>query len=105
MPRQLLGAICGIVFGVIDVLLMVPIPFPTEKDKTLAMAGAFVSYSVIGYVIGVARMSTPGWATGLILAVLINLPVSIITMSYIPILPVSAIGGAAIGFVVGRWGR
>jgi|ERR1035437_7007367 hydrogenase/urease accessory protein HupE len=105
MSKTLLGSICGIVYGIVDVLLMIPIPFPDEKNKALAMTGAFVSCTVIGFVIGVARMSLPGWLAGLALAVLVNLPVAIITGSYIPILPISAIGGSIIGFVVGRWSR
>lgn len=104
MSRILLGAICGIVFGIIDILLMIPIPFPPEKDKTVAMIGAFASRFAIGFVIGAANLPLPGWATGLIFGLLISLPDAIITKSYAPILIVGAIGGAIIGFVIGRWG-
>ena len=105
MSRLLLGVICGVVFGIIDVLMMIPITFPAEKNKDLAMAGAFVSCVVIGSVVGMARTTLPGWLNGIILGVLINLPVAIITTSYIPILPVSAVGGGMIGLMVNRWGK
>jgi hypothetical protein len=104
MSRLLLGVICGLVFGAIDVLLMIPIPFPPEKDKTLAMTGAFVTCVVIGIVIGFVKSSLPGWAMGTVYALLITLPTAIITKSYFPILVVSSIGGGIIGFIVHRRG-
>ena len=104
MSRIPLGAICGLVFGIVDVLLMIPIPFPPEKDKTTAMIGAFVSRFVIGFVIGATNLPLPGWATGLVFGILISLPDAIITKAYAPILIIGAIGGLAIGFIVGRWG-
>jgi len=105
MSGILLGALCGVVFGLVDIGLMVPIEFPPEKDKTLAMVGAFFSCFAIGFVIGVAKLPMPGWLGGLILALIVSLPSAIVTKSYIPILPVSAIGGAVIGAIVSRWGQ
>ncbi|SRR5258708_1609232 len=104
MSRILLGAICGIAFGIVDILLMIPITFPLEKDKTTAMIGAFASRFAIGFVIGTANLPLPAWATGLVFGLLISLPDAIITKAYAPILIVGAIGGAMIGFIVGRWG-
>lgn len=101
MSRILLGAICGVLFGIIDVGSMIPLSLP---DKTIAMAGAFFNCLAIGIVIGAANLPLPGWLTGLIMGVLITLPTTIITGKYIPILIVAAIGGAIVGFVVGRWG-
>lgn len=105
MSRLLLGTLCGTIFGVIDVLLMIPIPFPVEKDKTLAMVGALVSCAVVGFLIGIARRPLPGWATGMLIGLLVNLPTAIITRSYIPILIVAALGGAIVGLIVDRWGQ
>jgi len=104
MSRILLGTICGIIFGTVDILLMIPIPFPPEKDKSTAMMGAFASRFAIGFVIGAVNLSLPGWATGLIFGILISLPDAIITKAYAPILIVGAVGGAIIGFVIERWG-
>ena len=104
MSRLLLGTIGGIVFGLIDVAMMLPMSFE-GKDKNTALIGAFVNCFVTGFVIGAARLSLPDWATGLVFGLLLALPAAIITKSYIPILIVSAIGGTMIGFVAGRWGN
>lgn len=104
MSKILLGAICGVLFGIVDIALMIPIPFPPEKDKTLAMTGAFFSCFAIGFVTGASNLSLPGWASGIIFGLLITLPTAIITKTYIPILPIGALGGAIIGFVVAKWG-
>jgi|SRR5215203_1523007 len=100
MSRILLGVICGIVFGLIDIALMIPLSFP---DKTAAMTGAFISRFAIGFVIGSSRLPLPGWANGLIFGLLISLPDAIITKAYAPILISGIIGGAIIGFIIGRW--
>ena len=105
MSGTVLGAICGVVFGIVDVGLMLPIQFPPEKDKNLAMVGAFFSCFAVGVVIGAAKLPMSGWLAGILLALIVSLPSAIVTKSYIPILPVSAIGGAIIGFVVSRWGQ
>jgi hypothetical protein len=44
---------CGLVFGVLDVGLMVPMTFP---DKTTALLGAFASRFAIGFVIGCVQL-------------------------------------------------
>jgi hypothetical protein len=104
MSRLLLGAICGLVFGAIDVALMLPMSFE-GKDKTSALAAAFFSRFAVGFVIGAARLPLPDWAAGLIFGLLISLPDAIITKSYAPILISGAVGGAIIGLVVGKWGN
>jgi hypothetical protein len=101
MSRVLLGTICGVVFGLIDIALMIPLSFP---DKTAAMTGAFISRFAIGFVIGSSKLPLPGWASGLIFGLLISLPDAIITKAYAPILISGIIGGAIVGFVVDRWG-
>jgi hypothetical protein len=101
MSRLLLGSICGIVFGGLVVLMMLPMEFP---DKTAALAGAFLNRFGVGFVIGAARLPLPGWATGLVFGLLLSLPDAIITKAYAPIIILGVIGGAIIGFVVNRWG-
>ena len=102
MSRILLGSICGIVFGILVVLMMLPMEFP---DKQAALTGAFLNRFGVGFVIGAASLPLPGWATGLIFGLLLSLPDAIITKAYIPIIVIGAIGGTIIGFVVNRWGR
>jgi hypothetical protein len=101
MSRIILGAVCGIIFGLVAVGIMLPMSFP---DKTAALAGAFLNRFAIGFVIGAARLPVPDWANGLIFGLLLSLPDAIITKAYAPILIIGAIGGLIIGFVVGKWG-
>jgi hypothetical protein len=101
MSRILLGSISGVVFGVLVVLMMLPMEFP---DKRAALIGAFLNRFGVGFVIGVANLPLPGWATGIVIGLLLSLPDAIITKAYVPIIVLGVIGGAIIGFVVDRWG-
>ena len=100
MSRIVLGSICGVIFGVLVVLMMLPMEFP---DKSAALTGAFLNRFGIGFVIGAAKLPLPGWLTGIIFGLLLSLPDAIITRAYIPIIVLGVIGGAVIGFVVDRW--
>jgi hypothetical protein len=72
-----LGLVAGIVFGALDVRLMLPMSFP---DKTIALLGAFTSRFAIGFVIGCVQLpSLPGWLVGLLFGLLISLPDAVIT--------------------------
>ena len=101
MSRILLGSICGVAFGGLVVLMMLPMEFP---DKRAALIGAFLNRFGVGFVIGAANLPLPGWATGMIFGLLLSLPDAIITKAYAPIIVLGVIGGAIIGFVVNRWG-
>ena len=56
MSKVILGLIAGLVFGALDVALMLPMPFP---DKKTALVGAFTSRFAIGFVIGCVQL--PSW--------------------------------------------
>ncbi len=101
MDRVLLGLICGLAYGAVDVLLMLPMSFP---DKRTALLGAFLDRFAIGFTIGCVRLGWPGWLVGLTFGVLLSLPSAVVTKAYAPILVGGAVGGVVIGFVVGRWG-
>jgi hypothetical protein len=101
MSRIVLGLICGLAFGGLDVALMLPMEF---QDKRAALLGAFLDRFAIGFVIGCVKLEWPGWLVGLIFGLLISLPSAVVTKSYAPILIGGAVGGTIIGFVVGRWG-
>jgi len=101
MSRVLLGAICGLVFGAIDVGIMLPMTFP---DKRAAITAAFIARFGIGFVIGAVRLPWPGWCVGLLFGLLLSIPDAIITKSYAPIIGMGAVGVAIIGFIVGRFG-
>jgi hypothetical protein len=102
MNRITLGMLCGLAFGLLDVALMLPMSFP---DKRAAVAGAFVDRFAIGFLICVVDLPLPGWATGLIVALLVSLPSAIVTKAFAPILGLGAVGGVIIGIVRAKFGH
>jgi len=95
------GLVAGLIFGVISVALMLPMSFP---DKRTALIAAFINRFAIGLVIGCAAFpGWPGWAVGLLFALLLSLPAALVTKAYAPILIIGAIGGAVIGGVIHGW--
>lgn len=102
MSRVLLGAICGLIFGAIDIGIMLPMSFP---DKRAAITAAFIARFGIGFAIGAARLPWPGWALGLCFGLLLSIPDAIITKAYAPIIGMGLVGGTIIGIVVSKFGR
>ena len=102
MSKLLLGAVCGLIYGLLSAASMVPLEF---ENKTAALTAAFLNRFAIGFVIGAARLPLPSWAGGLIFGVLLSLSDAIITKAYAPILILGAIGGTVIGLIVGKWGN
>ena len=102
MSRFMLGSICGLVFGAVDIAIMMPMSFP---DKKAAITAAFIARFGIGFAIGAARLPWPGWAVGLIFGLLLSIPDAIITKSYGPIIGMGVLGGTVIGFIVNRFGH
>lgn len=95
------GLIAGVIFGLFDVALMLPMSFP---NKTIALLGAFASRFAIGFVIGCVQLpALPGWAVGLLFGLLISLPDAIITQKFVPILVLGGIGGLVIGGIIHGW--
>jgi hypothetical protein len=102
VSRISLGVLCGLIFGGVDIALMLPMNFP---DKRAALLGAFIARFAIGFVICNIRLPWPGWAVGLFIGILLSLPDAIIiTKATIPILATGALGGLIIGWVAGRFG-
>jgi hypothetical protein len=109
MSRLLLGLLAGLVYGTLSAASMIPMQFP---DKRAALAGAFLNRLAIGIVIGavigapqVDALRAPPWLVGLTAGVLLSAADAVITRAYAPILALGAVGGAVIGWVVGRFGR
>jgi hypothetical protein len=100
MSRITLGVICGLVFGATDIGIMLPMNF---ADKRAAISAAFIARFSIGLVIGATQLPWPGWATGLFFGLLLSIPDAIITKAYAPIIGMGAVGGAIIGFLIGRF--
>jgi len=102
MSRLAVGLICGLIFGAVDVALMLPMSFP---DKRTALLAAFLSRFGIGLVIPLVNLPTwPGWLVGVTFGVLLSLPDAIVTKAYVPILIGGAIGGLVICGITRGWG-
>ncbi|HMC22517.1 MAG TPA: hypothetical protein VKL19_11750 [Thermoanaerobaculia bacterium] len=76
MNPLLFGILAGLIFGAVDVALMIPMQHP---NKGTAMLGAFFSRFAIGFLIGVTRMPIPGRLRGVIVGLLISIPDAIVT--------------------------
>lgn len=100
MNPLVFGIVAGIGFGVIDVLLMIPLDLP---DKKTAMIGAFLNRFAIGFLIPHVKISAPPWLIGAIVGLLVSLPDAVITKAYGPILGVGIVGGVLLGWASGKW--
>jgi hypothetical protein len=101
MMKLHLGILSGLLFGALSAASMLPLQFP---DRRAALLGAFFNRFAIGVCIGLMAPGRIGWASGLVLGILLSLPDAIITKAYAPILVIGAVGGAVIGWVVARFG-
>ena len=96
MSRFVLANLCGLAFGAVTVLSMLPMTFP---DKRAALLGAFFNRYAIGFVIILIDIPCSGWLIGLTIGILLSLPPAIITRVYAPILGIGAVGGIIIGLI------
>jgi hypothetical protein len=101
MNRAWLGALLGVIVGVADVLLMLPLQFP---DRTAALLGAFCSRFALGFFAATIRLPLPPIWTGIVVGLLTSAPDAVITKTYAPILGTGVLFGAACGWAVRRWG-
>ena len=102
MSRVAVGLVAGLIFGAVDVALMLPMSFP---DKRTALVAAFLSRFGIGLVIPLVNLPTwLGWLVGVTFGVLLSLPDAVVTKAYAPILISGAIGGLIIGGITRGWG-
>ena len=100
MSPLLAGLISGVLFGAIDVALMLPMSFP---DKRAALIGAFANRFGIGFLTPLVTFPAPGWARGLIVGFLLSLPDAVITKAYAPILIIGCVGATIIGWLSDKW--
>jgi hypothetical protein len=101
MNPLMLGLLGGIGFGVIDVLLMLPLQFP---DRRTAFTAAFLSRFAIGFLIPLSKLPLPGPLAGVLIGLLISLPDAVITKAYVPIIATGIVGGAILGWISSRYG-
>ena len=96
MLRFALANLCGLVFGALTMLSMLPMSFP---DKRTALLGAFFNRFAIGFVIILIDIPCSGWLIGLTIGILLSLPPAIITKVFAPILGIGAVAGVIIGLI------
>ena len=99
-PIQL-GLVCGLAFGVIDVLIMLPLKFETSRKRTEAMTAAFIERFMIGFLIPVTDLGVPGILKGALIGAGLSIPSAIITRLYPPIIGIGIVGGLVIGWIAG----
>jgi hypothetical protein len=98
MDRVTFGLICGLVFAIVDALIMIPLKFETKRKRMEAMAGAFLERFMLGLLIPNMDWGLSPIATGALLGIGLSLPTSIITRAYVPINAIGLAGGAVIGW-------
>jgi hypothetical protein len=101
MKPVVVGLLSGITFGVVDVLLMLPLQF---ADRTTALLAAFSSRFAIGFLVPQCKLPLPWPASGALVGLLISVPDAIIAKAYAPILVSGLVGGALIGWVARKVG-
>lgn len=101
MNKILLGVICGLIFGIVDVLMMIPLKYENKRKMAEAMASAFIERFMIGFLIPNVNLGMGGVATGFLLGLGLSLPSAIITRAYVPIIGIGVVGGIIIGLMVG----
>lgn len=99
MDNITLGVISGMVFGILDILIMIPLKFENKRKQMEAMAGAFVDRFMIGFLIPNVSMGIHPAITGGLLGLGLSLPSAIITRAYAPIIGIGVVGGIIIGLV------
>ena len=100
MSRIALGVLLGLVIGIADVVLMLPLSFP---DKRVALLGAFCARFALGFFAATVRLPWSPVVTGILVGVLTSLPDAIITKAHVPIMATGVVFGALAGWIVGRW--
>lgn len=97
MNRPYSGIIAGLVFGLLDVLLMIPLPL---ENKMIAMVASFINRFAIGFFIVNTDIPTPPWMKGILIGLVLSLPDALITKAYIPILGIGIVGGLCVSLII-----
>jgi hypothetical protein len=102
MRRFALAA--GLACAVVDTALMLPLTFPTGRDKRVAMTAAFIERFVLGLTVGpVTRtLGGRGLVIGPAYGLLASIPSAMITGTRAPILAMGAVNGLAVGAAYDR---
>ena len=102
MNRLLLGVLCGVVFGLIDILMTV---FGKHPDVTITMLlQAFSSRLAIGILAATVTLPVHSILAGAIVGLLISLPDAFGLNSYLGVLGTGLLFGALTAWAVKVWG-
>lgn len=99
MSRIFFGVICGLIFGIIDVIIMIPMKFDDKRKKIEALSGAFIERFMLGFIIPNIDINLHPIIAGGLLGIGLSVPTSIITRAYIPINTIGLVGGVVIGVI------
>lgn len=99
MNKVVFGLICGLAFGIIDVLVMIPLKFEDNRKRNEAMIGAFLERFMLGFLIPNCNLGINPIITGALLGIGLSVPTSVITRAYIPINAIGLVGGIIIGII------
>lgn len=99
MSNVMFGIICGLAFGFLDVLIMIPLKYEDSRKKTEAMTAAFIERFMIGFLIPIVGLNINSMVTGVIIGLGLSIPSAIITRVYTPIIVIGAVGGFIIGML------
>jgi len=101
MNRIVLGILCGIAFGLTDVLMTV---LGNHPERTTAMLlQAFSSRFAIGLLAANISLRTPAVLGGVLVGLLISLPDAFALRSYPGVLGTGVIFGGLAGWMAHRW--
>lgn len=99
MNPIVLGLLCGLGFGIVDVLLMLPLKHDNKKKRNIAMMSAFLERFAIGFLIPNVHLPICWPLVGLIVGIGVSLPTGIVVRAFGPIVAIGAAGGLIIGFI------
>ena len=94
------GIISGLILGIIDILLILPVPLP---NKTFVLVGAFSNRFAIGLLAATVELSLPHWLQGALVGMLISILPAMTNISFAPmILGLGVVSGAIVGVVANK---
>ncbi len=105
MDRIILGVLCGLGFGILDVIVMLPLKYEDGRKKMEAILGAFLERFMLGFIIPNLNIGLNPVFTGGLLGLGLSLPTSIITRAYVPINVIGIVGGLIIGIITNYFAK
>jgi len=94
-----LGVLCGLGFGVVDVLVMLPMKMENRRKKIETVTSAFIERFMLGFLIPNVSLGIHPIMVGVLLGLTLSLPSAIITRAYAPIMGIGVAGGIIIGVI------